>query len=171
MKCCYKGFTSHTSHIERDIINYHPVNHNGRHYCCENNILKLIFWHNKIPPYDKMIQTTCVAAIASCVVRYHPNHPKGIVRFQYAVTYTATIFHCCAILPHFFCSCKCFFLFFFDLRYFPCFAHFLLESFQFFYKTARCHSIFIFKCPMKIRQIVKAYRQGDFQNRCIALLK
>ena len=115
-----------------------------------------------------MIQTTCVAAIASCVVRYHPNHPKGIVRFQYAVTYTATIFHCCAILPHFFCSCKCFFLFFFDLRYFPCFAHFLLESFQFFYKTARCHSIFIFKCPMKIRQIVKAYRQGDFQNRCIA---
>ena len=65
----------------------------------------------------------------------------------------------------------CFFLFFFDLRYFPCFAHFLLESFQFFYKTARCHSIFIFKCPMKIRQIVKAYRQGDFQNRCIALLK
>ena len=116
-------------------------------------------------------RTTCVAAIASCVVRYHPNHPKGIVRFQYAVTYTATIFHCCALLPHFFCSCKCFFLFFFDLRYFPCFAHFLLESFQFFYKTARCHSIFIFKCPMKIRQIVKAYRQGDFQNRCIALLK
>ena len=101
----------------------------------------------------------------------HPNHSKGIVRFQYAVTYTATIFHCCAILPHFFCSCKCFFLFFFDLRYFPCLAHFLLESFQFFYKTARCHSIFIFKCPMKIRQIVKAYRQGDFQNRCIALLK
>ena len=101
----------------------------------------------------------------------HPNHSKGIVRFQYAVTYTATIFHCCAILPHFSCSCKCFFLFFFDLRHFPCFAYFLLESFQFFYKTARCHSIFIFKCPMKIRQIVKAYRQGDFQNRCIALLK
>lgn len=101
----------------------------------------------------------------------HPNHSKGIVRFQYAVFYTATTFHCCVILPQFFCSCKCFFLFFFDLRYFPCFAHFLLESFQFFYKTARCHSIFIFKCPMKIRQIVKAYRQGDFQNRCIALLK
>ena len=101
----------------------------------------------------------------------HPNHSKGIVRFQYAVFYTATTFHCCVILPQFFHSCKRFFLFFFAFGYFPCFAHFLLESFQFFYKTARCHSIFIFKCPMKIRQIVKAYRQGDFQNRCIALLK
>ena len=101
----------------------------------------------------------------------HPNHSKGIVRFQYAVFYTATTFHCCVILPQFFRSCKRFFLFFFDFGYFPCFAHFLLESFQFFYKTARCHSIFIFKCQMKIRQIVKAYRQGDFQNRCIALLK
>ena len=101
----------------------------------------------------------------------HPNHSKGIVRFQYAVFYTATTFHCCVILPQFFRSCKRFFLFFFDFGYFPCFAHFLLQSLQFFYKTARCHSIFAFKCPMKIRQIVKAYRQGDFQNRCIALLK
>ena len=92
----------------------------------------------------------------------HPNHSKGIVRFQYAVFYTATTFHCCVILPQFFRSCKRFFLFFFDFGYFPCFAHFLLQSLQFFYKTARCHSIFIFKCPMKIRQIVKAHRQGDF---------
>ena len=92
----------------------------------------------------------------------HPNHSKGIVRFQYAVFYTATTFHCCVILPKFFRSCKRFFLFFFDFGYFPCFAHFLLQSLQFFYKTARCHSIFIFKCPMKIRQIVKAHRQGDF---------
>ena len=133
------------------ITNDHPVNHNGRHDCCENNILKLIFWHKKIPPSDKMIQTTCVTAISSCVVRYHPNRSKGIVRFQYAVFYTATTFHCCAILPQFFRSCKRFFLFFFDFRYFPCFAHFLLQSLQFFYKTARCHSIFIFECPMKIR--------------------
>ena len=60
-----------------------------------------------------MIHTTCVAAIASCVVRYHPNRSKGIVRFQYAVFYTATTFHCYAILPQFFRSCKRFFLFFF----------------------------------------------------------
>ena len=77
---------------------------------------------NKIPPYDKMIQTTCVAAIASCVVRYHPNHSKGIVRFQYAVFYTATTFHCCVILPQFFHSCKRFFLFFFAFWIFSMFC-------------------------------------------------
>ena len=64
----------------------------------------------------------------------HPNQSKGIVRFQYAVFYTATTFHCCVILPQFFRSCKRFFLFFFDFGYFPCFAHFLLQSLQFFYK-------------------------------------
>ena len=118
-----------------------------------------------------MIQTTCVAAIASCVVRYHPNRSKGIVRFQYAVFYTATTFHCCAILPQFFRSCKRFFLFFFDFGYFPCFAHFLLQSLQFFYKTARCHSIFIFKCPMKIRQIRKSTGERHLERICLPIFK
>lgn len=39
------------------------------------------------------------------------------------------------------------------------------------YKRKRCHMVFLFKCPVKIGQVVKSYGQRDIQNREISLLE
>lgn len=57
-----EGFSGYSSHIEGYVVDDHAVDHNDRHDCGKDRILKLVFGHKNI-----------LRLMYLCVVRYHPE--------------------------------------------------------------------------------------------------